>query len=195
MPSYGLVVEGSYDAGVYEILVSRLAPPGTVIVVRETGGVPRLRRLFPTLLRDLEQAIDGGPVDRALVIRDADGKNPAALEAEMRARIVGEVFAFPRSVDWHVVVQAVETWLLADIEAVNAVALARNGSAIDVAGRLPLNLETLLPPKPLFSRFLFEAGLPYTAQVCREIAEKVDLRVLRERCPGFRQFEAKVVRT
>ena len=97
--------------------------------------------------------------------------------------------------DWHVVVQAVETWLLADIEAVNAVALARNGSAIDGADRLPRNLETLLPPKPILGRFLFEAGIPYTAQVCREIAEKIDLRVLRERCPGFRQFEEKVVGT
>ena len=75
----------------------------------------QLVKKFPGFLQEFRHAKDGAPVDKALVIRDADHKNPAELLAKMEARIVNRVYPFPRKL--LIVVEELEAWLLADEEA------------------------------------------------------------------------------
>lgn len=188
--SYGLVVEGAYDEPVYVELIRRIISPSVEVVMRTAGGVPQLRKLFPTLLKDLEHARGGGPVDKVLVIRDADNKDPVVLEQSLTQQIQGIEFSFPRGVHFHAVRRSVETWLLADTDAINHTTLTRNGGP--VAG-VNDPLEDLIDPKKVLGRMLRDAGVPYTAQVGREIAERIDLSILRNRCPSFPSFEQKVI--
>lgn len=188
--SYGLVVEGVYDEPVYTELIRRIISPTVEVVTRSAGGVPQLRKLFPVLLNDLEHARGGGPVDKVLVIRDADDKDPMILEQSLTQRIHGVPLSFPRGVHFHAVRRTVETWLLADTSAINQTVLTRSGGTVPGINNA---LEELVDPKRVLGRMLRDAGVPYTAEVGREIAERLDLSILRTRCPSFPSFEQKVI--
>lgn len=184
--SYGAVVEGDYDVGVFEELIPRICPYPAEAWVKEARGRARLMSRFPQWLRMFEHwTTYGGPVDRALVIRDSNGKDPVLVETDMRARFGHLTYSFPRGVEVHAVQQETETWLLADAAAING-----------VAGRpsrtVPGPLERLQHAKEALMDVLSDAGLPYTPDVCRRIARGIDLGVLRTACPSFALFEQKV---
>lgn len=188
--SYGIVVEGPYDVSVYEELIRKICSANVEIIPRPVGGVPCLMGGFPKLLKELEHVRRGRPVDKALVIRDADRGDPDTIEGLMMRRIQGQSFSFPRGVQLIAVRRDMETWLLADEEAVNAVALSRGGRHVaSVQG----TLEEIVNPKERFMRLLSQARLPYDQQVCREIAQRTKLDTLRYRCPAFLSFERKVI--
>jgi hypothetical protein len=189
--TYGVIVEGDYDSGVCEELIRKICPETHDINVRIAGGCAQLMKKFPSLLRSLEHVTDqGGPVDKALVIRDADCSDTAAVEAKMQASIERYRFSFPGGVGLHAVRQETETWLLADPEAINRVAASRRGNP---SPRVPDPLEELQDPKEKLMAVLSRSGLNYTAEVCREIAKETDLVKLRTRCPSFAAFEQKVL--
>ena len=72
--SYGLVIEGSYDQVIYPKLLEKIRGRALPTYTRPCYGVEELKRSFPGLLRELEGAHHDNPVDKALVIRDADSK-------------------------------------------------------------------------------------------------------------------------
>lgn len=187
--SYGIVVEGVYDTPVYGELIRKICSAGVEIVAREAGGVPRLMRVLPALLRDFEHVRQGRPVDKALVIRDSGGKDRGSLEQLMADRIRGQAFSFPRGIQVYAVVRAMETWLLADVDAINIVGLSRGGRPVAAVQE---TVENIVDPKERLKRLLSEAGLPYDPQVCREIAQQARIETLRYRCPSFGSFEEKV---
>lgn len=187
--SYGIVVEGDKDIAVYEELIRKIYPEKLEVVPRQTAGVSGLMRLFPVLLRDFEHIRQGRPTDKALVIRDAGSRDPASVEQQMSEKIQGRRFSFPRGVQLFAVRRTMETWLLADEEAVNSVVLSRGGRRVT---RIQETLEDIADAKGRFRRWLSEAKLPFDPQVCREIARQVKLGTLRYRCPSFRSFERKV---
>ena len=189
-PSYGLIVEGRYDGPVFVELVSKLIPAAEILPARVCDGITNLKKQFPGWLRDLERAKQGDPVDKAFVIRDSGGRNPAALEQELAKRIEGHTFAFPRGIEFCVVVRAMETWLLADEEAINAVASSRSGRSVR---RVQEELEHIVDPKDRLRRLLKQAKLDYTPEVCREIARRARIDRLQYRCPSFLSFEKKVI--
>jgi hypothetical protein len=136
VPSYGLIVEGIYDAPVYQIFTRRLDSHDARFFTLECGGVGNLMKRFPGLLRSLEVIDAGNPVDKALVIRDCGNRPAADVEAEMRSKIAGTAYRFPRGVDICAVRQETETWLLADEQAISTA--ANNGRT---AGRVNGDLE------------------------------------------------------
>jgi len=153
--------------------------------------LPKLKKNFPALLRDLEHSHNGNPVDRVLVIRDADGGDPAILERDLANRIQGQEFAFRDGISFHAVNQKMDTLLLADPGAINRVAETRNvlrRRAVRPEG----DLESIVNPKDYLVDLLTLAGLQHTAQVCREIAEQADLNLVRRYCPSFQNFIMKV---
>lgn len=191
MESYGIIVEGHFDVGVYEESIRKICPEAHDIKTREAGGCPQLMKKVPGLLRSLEHVTrQGGPVDKALVIRDADTKDATEIEAKMRESASRGRFSFPGGVGFHAVKQKLETWLLADPEAINRVAASRGGKPIP---RIPDALEDIQDPKEKLMTVLGRSGLNYTAQVCREIAKETDPAKLRIRCPSFAAFEQKVL--
>jgi hypothetical protein len=186
---FGLFVEGIYDEGVFIELVQRIVPVREPPIVRVCRGVARLMKEFPALLRDLEFACAGRPVDKALVIRDWAGPDPLAMEARMRAILGSRSYCFPRGVEFCIVRHAIEAWLLADTDAINALAGERRGRSIpEQQGQL----EEIDDPKEVLSRLLARARLPYDPKICREIARRANIETLRYRCPSFRAFEARL---
>ena len=145
---------------------------------------------FHALLRDFEHAVQGGPVDKALVIRDSGGKDPIALEAEMAATIQGMQYVFPRGIKLCAVRRTMETWLLADAQAITAVAVTRGGRQIqEVQG----TLEDIHDPKEKLRSVLSEAEIEYTDRVCAEIAFRLRIDHLEYRCPSFRTFKQNLL--
>jgi hypothetical protein len=83
-----------------------------------------------------------------------------------------------------------ETWLLADANAVSSIAQSKGGRRIpETQG----TLEEILNPKQKLTEVLSRAGLNYLPNVCGEIARETRLNVLRYRCPSFISFERKVL--
>jgi hypothetical protein len=85
-----------------------------------------------------------------------------------------------------------ETLLLADTDAINQVAEARNVLRQQVAQPAEA-LESILNSKDYLVDLLTLAGLRYTAEVCRAIAAEADLDLVRRHCPSFENFISKVV--
>ena len=184
--TFGAIVEGEYDLGVFEELIPKASPDDVTAWVREARGKTRLMSRFPALLRMFEHwTASGGPVDRALVIRDSNGRNPRLVEADMRARIGPSTYRFPYGVEVHAVQQETETWLLADAGAISRVA-GRDASTV----RGPL--EQLQHAKEALMDVLNDAKLQYTPAVCRRIAGEIDLPTLRGACPSFSLFQQKL---
>jgi len=189
LPSYGLVVEGEGDQRVYENLVPRIDSPDATVYCRSCGGVGRLMREFSALLKTFEYVHEGAPVDLAIVIRDTDMKPPALVMQKMREQLRNRRYPFP--IELCVVVRKLDTWLLADETAINAVARLRDGK---VVARINEDVETIVDPKTRLQRTLTAAGLPYNPRVLEEIAQNANLQTLQYRSASFRQFEASVLR-
>lgn len=187
VPSFGLVVEGEYDVAVFSELIPRLCPTAEIARAISAGGNP-ITRMFPVFLKSLQWNVtSSGPVDRALVIRDSNGKDPQQVEQAMQARIAGHTYIFPRGFALHAVRQEMETWLLADAQAISVVA---DGRPVPPIGG---SLETLFDAKERFRSVLSLAGLLSTPATCARIARELNLDVLRDRCPGFLLFEQKAL--
>lgn len=190
--TYGVINEGDYDVGVCEELIRKICGEDAQVLSRPAGGRVQVMNRMKGLLRSLEHvSVTGGPVDKALVIRDANGRDRAEVEQQMLARIAGQSFTFPNGVRVHAIRQEMETWLLADSAAIDRVARARN--ARDRVPPIGGALEEIQRPSQKLEEVLSRAGVNYTAQVCREIAREIDMAVLRNRCPSFQEFEQKVL--
>jgi hypothetical protein len=186
VPSYGLIVEGIYDTPVYEILTRRIDSPDARFFTLECGGVGNLMTRFPKLLKLLEIIDDGNPVERALVIRDSGNRLTVDVETEMRAKVAGTRYRFPRGVEFCAVRQETEAWLLADEQAISTVSDNRT------AGRVNGELEEIIDPKERLLRILSRVKLDYLPSTLGSIADCADLEILRYRLPAFRSFEQKI---
>lgn len=188
----GVIAEGPNDEPVFEELIPKIEPTVTRVVVRPTRGKPRFLSLFPKLLWTFEYVEPGGRADKAIVVRDANGDDPVTVEAAMREQLEGRRYPpFHRGIEFHATRRETETWLLADVGAVNRVAATKGGRT---ARPVPGPLEAIPDAKERFVRLLTEAGLPNVPEIVREVTREVDLSLVREQCPGFRLFEQKVKR-
>ena len=189
--TFGLIVEGPYDTAVYPALIQNIV--GTEVKIYppiECQGVGTLLKKFPVHLARLQHAHLGGPVGKALVIRDWTSSDLRECERRLEERVQRRLYTFPGGIAFCCVRQETESWLLADEEAINFVARERGGKAVP---RVPNQIEEIANPKERFVRVLSKAKLPYTPAVCEAIAVRASLEVLRDRCPSFRSFEAKVL--
>jgi len=183
MPTFGLIVEGEYDAAALTELVWRCAEGTIEVIARQCTQKGSLMKRFSAYLQELQWANRGQAVDKALVIRDADGKNPQELIARMEMSIIHRSYPFP--VKCVIIVQELETWLLADHEALSQVTQKRI-SAINSP------LESILDPKRRLQSMLSEAGTAYTAEVSRKIAAAANLETIEHRCSSFGTFRQAV---
>lgn len=185
MPSYGLVLEGSYDTPVFRYLTERMDSPDARVYVRECGGIGNLRSKLTGFLQSLEGADFGQPVDRAIVIADTGPKGARELEEELRSLLAGKQFKFPQGVEICAVRQETEAWLLADETAISTVARTRGGQNV---GYFPQNPEDVVNPKERLQQILNRAGLSYTPQVLGEISKVASLNTLHYRLACYRRF-------
>jgi hypothetical protein len=187
--SYGIIVEGEYDSAVFDAIIRRLTSPDVHIKPFVCRGKTNLMTEFPGLLRAFEYEVAGNPVEMAIVIRDADGRDPSEVEAKMRMRIQGRNYPFPLNVRFYAVQKAMDAWLLADATAISAAVQGKGGKPLTKSHDDP---ESLLDPKEWFRKLLTDHRATYTAEICREIAQKTDLKLLSQRCRRFPAFEELV---
>ncbi len=82
--SYGLITEGDKDIAAYQELIAKICGSVLCIVSQRAGGREKLFQNLPGFLSKLEHANPvGEAVDKALVIRDADGKDPRSVEEKL----------------------------------------------------------------------------------------------------------------
>jgi hypothetical protein len=184
MSMYGIVIEGFYDEVAITEMVRRLSPMGTEIVSRVCGGKKRLMQKFPDYLESFRYQNQGSHVDKAIVIRDADCKDPEGLKGEMESKIEGRNYPF--EVRLNIVVQELEAWFLADEEAISRI----TGREAHCPNQRP---ESILNPKDTLVRILSEARVPYTAAVAQNIAKEADLEKIGSRCPRFKEFREAII--
>jgi len=183
--SYGIIVEGPYDSAVYDPMIRRLTSQEVHIKALDCGGRTNLMKEFPGLLRTFEDAIGGNPVDMAIVIRDADGKDPDEIEAQMRAKIQGRQYPFRLDVRFHAVRNAMDAWLLADVNAISTAVQLKGGRRVTKSHDDP---DGLLKPKEWLRKLLADHKVAYTAAVCAEIARQINFDELTQKCPRFGEF-------
>lgn len=184
-------MEGDGDESVFRNLILKINSPDASIYSRVCGGVERLMREFPALLRTFEYAHNGRPVDGALVIRDSDNKELARVFEKMREKLGGKVYPFPRGVELCVVKRKLDSWLLADENAINIVSGRRGGRQI---ARVNESIEDIERPKERLQRLLSDARLNYTSAVLGEIGAEIDIAQLAYRVRSFAAFSESVMR-
>jgi hypothetical protein len=184
---FGIVVEGETDSVVYRAMIQRIRPDVDIVLSQPCQGVAGVRRMFVGWLKHF-QWHSAYQVGKALVIRDSDCDASRALEDEL-GRILDqsgfrEKLTLP--VHFYATRCMVETWLLADESAVNAV--ARERGKIPAAQPVPDPLEGATNAKVLFRRMLSHAQLRATPAVYAEVAAAADIDRIKQRCPYFQRF-------
>lgn len=191
MAIYGIIVEGvkgGYDEAALVELIKKCLSDNIKIVSRPCDGKDRLMKKFPGFLEEFRYIKQGSSVNKALVIRDADSKNPEDLKENMRSKITQRTYPF--EVKFVIIVQELETWLLADENAISKVTQARSGKTVS---KINENLESILNPKERLQNILSMAGVPYTPAVAQEIAKELDIPTIEYRCPRFKEFRQAVI--
>jgi hypothetical protein len=184
MPSVALVSEGEFDVHAYSPLIRR--ENGVEVEVHERPcGKPVSGRFINilTVLKYLHPAID-----KAIVVSDAHGRNPAAWRAELQGQAGHLVLPFP--VEYVVVVEELEAILLCDPRAIECVC-AERGNAIQLPN-LTHSPELLDKPKEELVRQLGLGKVKYTKIVAGEIASRADLGRLCNWSQSYRNFRAAV---
>ncbi len=185
----GILVEGDSDAKTYSQLIRKIRDDVDVPHVIPCGGVGTLKGKFVGWLKYLEWRASPS-IDKALVIRDSDCSNPVSLEDELKEILERSHFEPHFSVHFHATKCELETWLLADEDAITQVSQQR-GKNKRVAA-VTIDLESRKGAKELFRKRLSEADLLATTQVYQEIASVADIERIAAHCPHFRQFMDKV---
>jgi hypothetical protein len=184
MLTFGLVVEGLYDEAVLKELIQKCASTKVEVTSRICNSRENLMKMFPTLLENFRGIVKAGTnIDKALVIRDADLKDPEVLINRMQSRISNRTYPF--LVKPLVAVQKLEAWLLGDESALSTVTGKR-------VARVQ-NPEKLQDPKERLNKVLSAAKISYTPQVARKIAASVRIETIESRCPSFKEFRQAVL--
>jgi uncharacterized protein DUF4276 len=187
MSIFGIVVEGPRDVAVYPAIIRRIRPDVDQVVARPCGGIPALPNKFVGWLKHFQYE---HRIDKALVIRDSDWKDPQTAEADLKNRLNKSGFTPTFPVHVYAARCMVETWLLADEQAVSKVALSRGRTR--PAKPINKQLEEIKDPKTSFRAMLSQVGLPDTEKVYEEIAAAADLDKVAKRCPRFAEFREHI---
>jgi len=186
----GIIVEGDADAAVYPELIRKLRNDVEIISVQPCGNDVKLMLGFVGWLKYFRYGVEHS-VDKALVIRDSDCRDASGWEQRMKRTLDESRFVCTFPIHFHATKCELESWLLADVNAVNEV--ARQRGKRKRAQATSVDLETHRNAKELFRRVLSDAALPADAQVYREVAAAIDIERIRTRCPSFTRFAEKVM--
>ncbi len=162
MQTFGLIVEGDYDAAALQEFLRRCAGEDAAIVSRPCGSGGSLINRFRGFLEEFRYAKGGAPVDKAFIMRDADQKNPDELIKKMQSMIFNRTYPFP--VKFVIIVRELETWLLADNEAIIRIVAEysnRRASKIRIQEIIG-TLEEIQDPKTRLQKILSDAKIAYT---------------------------------
>jgi hypothetical protein len=184
---FGIVVEAERDSVVYSTFIRRLRNDVEEVIARPCHDVAGVRRQFVGWLKNFQWHA-GYDVGKALVIRDSDCRDSRAVEDELFRILDQKGFREKLTLPVHFYATRcmVETWLLADENAVNTV--ARQRGKAPSAQSVPDPLEGNRNAKALFQRMLSQSHLPADPAVYAEVATAADIDRIKQRCPNFQHF-------
>jgi hypothetical protein len=182
----GIVVEGPSDRATYPALMRRIRDDIGRPQARECGGRFKLKGAFPYFLKEFQRN-PAWQIDVAFVIRDSDCKPPQRIEEDLRKALNDSRFDFP--VEFFATKCDLETWLLADENAINEVSRQRGKNRQVEPVQFQFESEKA---KKLFQTQLSKANLRPVPDVYKEIATCIDLDQTAERCPSFRAFVSRI---
>lgn len=185
----GIVVEGERDKAAYPELIRKIRDDVEHVPAEPCGNDVRLMKQFVGWLKHFEWHAEIS-VDKALVIRDSDCSDPAGWESKMEQILVQSRFVPTFPVHFHATKCEIESWLLADEEAISQV--ARNRGKQRSVSKVTIPLESHRDAQELFRRILSKADLPADPEVYREIASTASVERIAARCPHFQQFVDRV---
>ena len=185
----GIVVEDERDGAAYSELIRKIRDDVEVILPIPCHGIGTLKKSFVGWLKYFEWHAPHF-IDKAMVIMDSDCSDSSAWEAQLAQIFEQSRFAPSFPVHFHATKCEIETWLLADENAVNQTS-QRRGKNKKVRA-VTIQLESHKDAKELFQKILSEAGLPADPQVYKEIARLADTARITARCPHSQEFVEKV---
>jgi len=184
MFTYGLIVEGQYDQEVFPELIKKIVSENSQnevkIIARPCDGKEKLFKNFPKFLEIFKHCNNGIPVDIAFVIQDADCRNHDELKKKLLNKIRNKQYPF--KIQIYIVIQELETWLMADEKAISKVANGKKTKSI----KKPL--ETICDAKEQLKKLLNVVGLQYIPTVLSNIVKEADISTIRDKCPHFQDF-------
>jgi hypothetical protein len=181
----GIVVEGERDGAAYPELIRKIRNDVQTVLVEPCGNDVKLMRGFVGWLKHFQWHAETS-VNKALVIRDSDCSDPDIWETKMRQILVESRFVPSFPVHFYATRCEIETWLLADENAINQVARDRGKQGSVPAVTIPL--ESHRNAKELFRQVLSKVRLPVDPKVYQDIASAASIDQIAARCPYFRQF-------
>jgi hypothetical protein len=186
----GIVVEGPFDLAVYPVLMRRIRNDIGKLQVRPCYGKSKLKSKFLDILKEFHRN-HAWQINVAFVIRDSDCKPSQDIEKELLQVLRESGFDPDFPVEFFATKCQLETWLLADENAINQVSHRRgkNGHV----GPVEFQFETDNGAKIRFLEQLTNAELRATPQVYKEIADVADIARIAARCPSFRRFTTRVL--
>ncbi len=186
---FAIVVEGESDAAAYPEIIQKVRDDVERVIAEPCGNDVKLVGTFVQKLK----AFQWGMVERphkTIVIRDSDCREGVFWEERMRHIFERERPRLDFQVDFHATKCELESWLLADENAVNRMSQQRGKN--NLARRVHVQLEAHRDAKELFRRMLSQADLPADPQIYKEVAHHVDIAQIERRCPSFARFAEKV---
>jgi hypothetical protein len=188
MTAYGIVAEGYYDEKVLGEIINKILGREITLISRRGGDKDHLIKIFPVHLKEFLHANEGYSVDKAIVIRDAHGRDPAELKERMKSKILNQRYTF--EVKFIIIIQELEGWLLSDEKAISRVTMSHSGKPA-----VPVNkdIESITEAKETLAKVLSNAKVVYTDSVAQEIARESDLEKIKYRCPSFGEFWQAVI--
>jgi len=187
--NFGIVVEGERDKAVYPELIRKIRDDVGIVLAEPCGNDARLMERFIGWLKYFQWHAETS-VNKALVIRDSDCRDAGVWETEMRQILAQSQFVPSFLVHFHATKCEIETWLLADENAINQV--ARDRGKQGAVSEVTIPLESHRNAKELFQQVLSKAHLPVDPKVYQEIASAANIHRIAARCPYFQQFLDKV---
>ena len=181
----GIVVEGDRDSAAYPELIRKIRDDVETVLAEPCGNDVRLMKQFVGWLKHFQWHAETS-VNKALVIRDSDCSDPVVWETKMRQILAESRFVPSFPVHLYATKCEIETWLLADENAINQVARQRGKQGSVSAVTIPL--ESHRNAKELFREVLSKVRLPVDRKVYQEIANAASIDQIAARCPYFRQF-------
>jgi len=185
----GIVVEGDRDAAAYPELIRRTRNDVGVVLARPCGNDVKLMQKFVGWLKHFQWHTEAS-VNKAIVIRDSDCSGAGIWEAKMQQIFEQSGFVPSFPVHFYATRCEVETWLLADENAINQV--ARNRGKQGLVPKVTIPLESHRNAKELFRQVLSTVRLPADPKVYQEIASAASIERIAARCPHFQRFVENV---
>jgi hypothetical protein len=185
----GIIVEQERDKAAYRELIRKIRDDVESVPAEPCGNDIKLMENFVGWLKHFQWHAEIS-VNKALVIRDSDCSDPVAWESKMEQILTQSHFVPSFPVHFYATKCEIETWLLADENAINQV--ARNRGKQGSVSEVRILLEAHRNAKELLQKVLSKVRLPADPKVYQEIASAASIERIEARCPYFRQFADRV---